>query len=93
MQRATITIHLPTHRRESLKAYGESWRLIDEIYDGNIGSYVDFLRRQGRELGYDIRTDQRDVDPVYTIEERNHQEKKQAHDWLEQIPDLWEWIT
>jgi hypothetical protein len=93
MQRATITIHLPTHRREALRAYGESWRMLDEIYDGNIGSYVDFLRRQGRELGFDVRTDQRETNPVFTIDERNRAEKKKAYEWLEGLPDLWEWIT
>lgn len=93
MNRATITIHLPTHRRESLKAYGESWRMLDEVYDGNIGHYVDFLRRQGRERGFKVRTDQKDVDPVFTIDERDRQQKKAAHEWLEGLPDLWEWIT
>lgn len=93
MTRATITIHLPTHKRESLKAYGDNWRAIDEAYEGNIGHYVDFLRRQGRELGFQVRTDQKDVDPVFTIDERDRQQKKAAHDWLERVPDLWEWIT
>jgi hypothetical protein len=93
MNRATITIHLPTHKRESLKAYGDSWRLIDEVYDANVGHYVDFLRRQGRERGFRVRTDQKDVDPVFTIEERDRQQKKAAHEWLEGLPDLWEWIT
>lgn len=93
MNRATITIHLPTHRRATLKAYGESWRMLDEVYDGNIGHYVDFLRRQGRERGFRVRTDQKDVDPVFSIEERDHRQKKEAHEWLRGLPDLWEWIT
>jgi len=93
MDRATITIHLPTHRRASLKAYGESWRMLDEVYDGHISHYVDFLRRQGRDRGFRVRTDQRDVAPVYSIEERDRKEKKAAHEWLEEVPDLWEWLT
>ena len=93
MDRATITIHLPTHRRRTIQSYGESWRLLDEVYDGNIGHYVDFLRRQGRERGFSVRTDQRDVDPVYTIDERDRAQKKAAKEWLDGLPDLWEWIT
>lgn len=67
--------------------------MLDEVYDGNIGHYLEFLRRQGRERGFQVRTDQRDVDPVFTIEERDRQQKKAAHEWLEGLPDLWEWIT
>lgn len=93
MDRATITIHLPTHRRQSIEAYGESWRMLDQVYNSNIGHYVDFLRRQGRERGFQVRTDQRDVDAPFTIEERDRQQKKAAHEWLREVPDLWEWIT
>lgn len=93
MNRATITIHLPTHRRESLKAYGDSWRDIDQVYNSHIGHYVDFLRRQGRELGFQVRTDQRDLDAPFTIDERDRQQKKAAHEWLREVPDLWEWLT
>ena len=93
MSRATITFHLPTHRRESIRAYGESWRMLDEVYDARIGHYMEFLRRQGRERGFDVRTDRNDVKPVYTIEERDHAQKKAAHEWLQGVPDLWEWLT
>ena len=93
MNRATITIHLPTHRRESLRAYGESWRLIDKVYDGHIGHYMEFLRRQGRELGFEVQTDTRETDPVFSIRERDHEQKKAAYEWLSGVPDLWEWIT
>src|SRR4051794_9651876 len=70
MQRATITLHLPTHRRESIKAYGESWRMLDQVYDGHIGDYVEFLRRQARDRGFEVRTDWRDVEPAFSIAER-----------------------
>lgn len=93
MQRATITIHLPTHRREALRAYPDRSVTPEQGYDGNIGRYVEFLRAQGRQRGFEIRTDQRDVDPVFTIEESGHEQKKQAHDWLEAVPDFWEWLT
>ena len=93
MHRATITIHLPTHRREAIRSYGESWRMLDAVYDGHIGHYVEFLRRQGRELGFEVRTDKRDLEPIYTIDERSREEKKAAREWLEKVPDLWEWLT
>jgi hypothetical protein len=54
---------------------------------------VDFLREQARDRGFDIRTDQRDVDPVFTIDEIGHEQKKQAHEWLDRVPDFWEWLT
>lgn len=93
MDRATITIHLPTHRREAIKAYGGSSRQVDDVYDRRIGHYVEYLRRQGRERGFQVETDQRDVDTPFTIDERDHEQKKAAHEWLKQVPDLWEWIT
>ena len=93
MNRATITIHIPSHKRQSLREYGDSWRMLDEVYDANVGHYMDFLRRQGRDRGFKVRTDNKDVDPVFTIDERGHREKKEAHRWLEEVPDLWEWLT
>lgn len=93
MDKAIITIHIPSHRRASLKAYGESWRMLDQVYDTHVGHYMDFLRRQGRDRGFKVRTDNKDVDPVFTIDERGRPEKKAAHQWLEEVPDLWEWLT
>jgi hypothetical protein len=93
MDRATITIHLPTHRRESLRAYGESPRKVGEVYDDNIGAYVEYVQRLAHENGFEVRTDNRDLDPVYSIDERDHDGKKAAHRWLQGLPDLWEWIT
>lgn len=93
MDRATITIHLPTHRRESLKAYGESPRQVGEVYDGHIGRYMEFVREQARAQGFAVRTDNKEIDPIYTIDETSHDDKKAAHEWLQGLPDLWEWIT
>jgi hypothetical protein len=93
MDRAIITVHLPTHRRASLEAYGESPRQVGEVYDQHIGRYVEFLRQKAREEGFRIETDNKDLDPVYSIEERDREQKKAAHDWLRGQPDLWEWIT
>ena len=93
-QAATIIIHLPVHRRATLAAYPEKASATPgEVYDQNIGKYVDYLRREGRSQGFDVRTDQRDTEPVVTLEERGHEEKKKAHDWLDQVPDFWEWLT
>jgi hypothetical protein len=92
-QAATIIIHLPVHRRATLAAYPEVSATPEEAYDQNIGKYVEFLRREGRAHGFEVRTDQRETDPVYTLEERGHEQKKQAHDWLEVVPDFWEWLT
>jgi hypothetical protein len=93
MDRATITIHLPTHRRESIAAYGESPRQVGEVYDDHIHGYMEFVQRLGHESGFSVRTDHNDLDPVFTIDERDHEGKKAAHRWLQGLPDLWEWIT
>jgi hypothetical protein len=94
MDRATITIHLPTHRRDSLERYGAGDVVtVSQAYDQHIGDYVDFLKRQGRRDGFRVVTDQHDLDPVYTIDESDRTQKKAAHDWLAGLPDLWEWIT
>jgi hypothetical protein len=93
MSRAVITIHLPAHRRASLKAYGESPRLIGEVYDRYIGRYVKYLRETARQQGFRVRTDSQDTGAVYQIDERNHRDKKAAHSWLTAVPDVWEWIT
>ena len=93
MDRATITIHLPTHRRDSLKAYGESPRRVGEVYDQHIGRYMEFVRQQAAMQGFRLRTDRQDVEAAYTIDELSHDDKKAAHEWLHGLPDLWEWIT
>lgn len=93
MARAIVTVHLPTHRRQSLEAYGESPRQIGEAYDKHIGDYLVFLGRLARECDFDLRTDRQDLGPVYTIDEMSHDDKKRAHRWLEALPDIWEWIT
>lgn len=93
MDRAIITIHLPTHRRQSLAAYGEDPRRVGEVYDDHIGRYVAFLQEKARAEGFELRTDNKDLDPPYTIDERAHDDKKAAHAWLQGVPDLWEWIT
>ena len=94
MDRAIITIHLPTHRRDSLERYGAGDVVtVSQAYDRHIGDYVDFLKRQGRRDGFRVETDQHDLDPVFTIDERDHAQKKAAHDWIERLPDVWELIT
>jgi hypothetical protein len=92
MDRATIIFHLPTHRRAALQTQGDS-PTARAAYDGNIGGYVAFLQEQGREAGFRIQTDNKDLDPVYTIDERGHEDKKAARAWLDEQPDIWEWIT
>jgi len=92
MTRATITIHLPVHRRESLQRQGDT-PLARGTYDERIGGYVDFLRNTGRSAGFRVQTDNRDLDFAYTIDENDHEQKKAAHDWLQAAPDIWEWIT
>lgn len=93
MTRAIVTVHLPTHRRHSLETYGEDARRVGEVYDENVGEYMRFLGRLARECGFDLRTDNKAVDPVFTIDERDHEAKKAAHRWLETVPDLWEWLS
>lgn len=93
MRKAVITLHLPAHRRASLRAYGESPRLVGEVYDRVIARYVKFLRGLARRQGYGLKVDSQDVRPVYEIAERDHRAKKAAHSWLLGLPDVWEWLT
>jgi hypothetical protein len=91
MERATVTFHLPCHRRTALKMQHDK-REAETAYDANIGAYLRFLQEEGRKQGFTIATDQQEVDAVYAIEERDHAAKKAAHDWLETQPDIWNWL-
>lgn len=91
MARATITIHLPSHRRKSLKLQ-EPHPDAAEAYDANIGAYIRYLQDEAQRAGFTVDTDQRDLDQVYSIDEDDHESKKAAHDWLHSLPDIWNWI-
>jgi hypothetical protein len=91
MSHATITIHLPSHRRKSLKTEGDT-REAAEAYDGNIGDYVRFLQGEARKKGYALQTDEQEPDSAYSISATDHDTQSAAHDWLHQQPDLWNWI-
>lgn len=91
MDRATIIVHLPAHRRAALRIERDT-REAAETYDAHIGAYIRYLQEEGREQGFNVTTDNQDVDAVFQIDERDHDAKKAAHDWLGTLPDIWNWI-
>ena len=91
MPRALITIHLPTHRRTALKIERDMPEAAI-AYDGQIGAYIDFLRREAERVNLHVDTDERDWGPIFSIAETDHAAKKAAHDWLNTQPDFWNWI-
>lgn len=91
MSHATITIHLPSHRRKSLKSEGET-REAAEAYDSNIGAYIHYLQAEASKKNHRLKTDEQDLDSAYSISATDHSAKTAAHDWLHEQPDLWNWI-
>lgn len=91
MSHATITIHLPSHRRKSLKSEGDT-REAAEAYDSNIGAYIRYLQSQASQQKHTLRTDEQELDSAYSISATDHDTKTAAHDWLHAQPDLWNWI-
>lgn len=91
MSHATITIHLPSHRRKTLMIEHGSAEAA-QTYDRNIGDYIRFLKDGAFLQGLALTTDERDLDSAYSISASDHDAKTAAHDWLHAQPDLWNWI-
>lgn len=91
MDRATIVLHLPAHRRTALRIERDTQQ-AEEAYDANIGAYIEYLQAEGRKQGFAVKTDQQDTEAVFQIDERDHAGKKAAYDWLNTLPDIWNWI-
>ncbi len=91
MSHATITIHLPSHRRKSLKTEGDTQEAA-AAYDSNIGAYIRFLQSEASKQKHALNTDERNMDDAYSISATDHSTKTAAHDWLDRQPDLWNWI-
>ncbi|MGH8446806.1 MAG: hypothetical protein ACREVL_16160 [Solimonas sp.] len=91
MPRAIITIHLPSHRRTTLKIEHDT-REAQAAYDRQISAYIEFLKGEAQAAAFRVEADERDWGPVFSIDETNHDAKKAAHDWLNTQPDFWNWI-
>jgi hypothetical protein len=91
MPRTLITIHLPSHRRATLKIERDTAEAA-QAYDAQIAAYLAFLRSEGEKAGFGVDADERDWGPVFSIAETDHDGKKAAHDWLDTQPDFWNWI-
>lgn len=91
MPRTMITIHLPSHRRTTLKIEQQTAE-AEQVYDKQISGYVAFLRSEGERAGFAVESDDRDWGPIFSITETDHSDKKAAHDWLNTQPDFWNWI-
>lgn len=89
--RTTIVINLPAHRQRALELVNEGL-VAEQAYDKNIGGYIEFLRQQAEGEGYVVQTSQDDQQPVFRLDEISHDDKKAAHDWLESLPDIWNWM-
>ena len=91
MDRAVITMHLPSHKRQALRMQTDK-RWAELAYDKNIAQYIAYLREQGETQGFRVESDERDWDTVLSIDERSHDDKKAAYDWLQTLPDIWNWM-
>ncbi|HEY9547063.1 MAG TPA: hypothetical protein VIR56_13720 [Solimonas sp.] len=91
MPRTIITIHLPSHRRTTLKTENDSAE-AGHAYDAQISGYLAFLRSEGERAGFTVESDDRDWGPIFSIAETDHVDKKAAHDWLNTQADFWNWI-
>lgn len=91
MSHTLITIHLPAHRRTTLKIERETAE-ASAAYDGQIHAYIAFLEAEAVKAGLRLDTDERDWGPTFSIAETDHDAKIAAHDWLNTQPDFWNWI-
>lgn len=91
MSHATITIHLPSHRRKSLLSEGDT-REAAQAYDSNIGAYIHYLQSEASKQQHTLNTDEQELDSAYSISATDRDAQTAAHDWLHEQPDLWNWI-
>lgn len=91
MAHATITLHLPAYRQRALMLQSDP-REAEPAYDSNIGDYLRYLQSEAAAAGYTLTTDESDAGPAYSITAPSHDEKVAAHDWLDTLPDIWNWI-
>jgi hypothetical protein len=91
MAKATITLHLPAYRERALLLQSDP-REAEPAYDDNIGDYLRYLQAEATKAGYALGTDESDLGPAYSIDAASHDDKKAAHDWLDTLPDIWNWI-
>jgi hypothetical protein len=91
MATATITIHLPAYRQRALRLQSDPHE-AEPVYDGNIGDYIRYLKDEATKAGYTLVTDESDQGHAYSMEAGDHDAKKAAHDWLDTLPDIWNWI-
>jgi hypothetical protein len=91
MAKATITIHQPAYRDRALQLQSDP-REAAPAYDASIGDYLHYLKEHAEPAGYALRADEADLGSAYSIDAADHDSKKAAHDWLDTLPDIWNWI-
>lgn len=91
MRHTLIILHTPEHRRRALSTERNT-REAQEAYDRCIGDYFEFLRKEAAAQGWELRTDNRDMNALITIDEIDHDQKKVVHAWLLTLPDIWNWM-
>lgn len=90
MPRATVILHEPEHRRRSI-ALQPSDPLAAPSYEHNARAYFEFLREEAGRSDFEFRTDPTDAKGLVRLE-GSHNEKIAAHRWLNEQPDIWNWI-
>jgi hypothetical protein len=90
MTDATITIHLPAYRERALKLQTEI-RDAEEAYDANIHDYIKYLAEEAAKMDFRLETDHGSI-AAYSVHAPTHEAKKAARDWLNTLPDIWNWI-
>ncbi len=90
MTDVTITLHLRAYRERALMLQPER-REAELAYDANIHDYVKYLSDEAAKPGYVLTTDH-GTSAAYSIQAPTHDAKKAAHDWLDTLPDIWNWI-
>lgn len=90
MTQTRLVIHAPEHRRRSIAA--ESNPLAPQTYDHNVRAYFDFLRSEGGKAGIDVHVDVHESDAAIGLDGDASADRKRAHQWLAQQPDIWNWL-
>lgn len=85
-----IHVHLPAHRRRALELQTDHAE-AERAYDTHIGAYLEYLQQEAEKAGYRLSRDTTERDGVFSYL-GDHEGKKAAHDWLQTVPDLWNWI-
>jgi len=55
-------------------------------------TYIHFLQAEAQKTLLALKTDEQDADSAYSISATDHDTNTAAHNWLDEQPDIWNWI-